>query len=214
MRRKYLWLMVLLEVCLAASLLQARVFLSRNIDLSNPATFGRLVYKTLMEINGGNADVSVVACDDGVAPVQAALTQHPDPTLRVVALSTGSEKEALLVTVVQSQEEKAASQVQRVRHRLADVPVPADGIVLGTMKNMDTRTTLERFSSRLGKDEVVRFFEQTMTRMGWAKMMGAAAGGGVLFYVKGADICMVMVTPQESNGETGITLLHKQGAVN
>ncbi len=214
MGRKYAGLLLLLAGCLSASLLHARVFTSRTVDLFNPSTFGRLVYKTVMEINEGKAEVSVVACDDGLTAVQATVQHQRDSKFRAVALSAGDEKPALLVTVVQSQAEKDASQSQRARHRLADVPVPSDGVVLGTLRSMDTRTTFERLVSRLGKEEIVRFFEQSMNREGWLKLVGAAGKGGFLFYVKGADICMVMVAPQESNGETGITLLHKQGAVN
>lgn len=214
MRCKHLWVMVLAVGCLYASLLHARVFSSRNIDLLNPASFGRLIYQTMMEINDGKADVCVVACDAGLDQVQAALNAHRDSTLRAVALSTGMEKPALLVTVVQSPAEKAASQAKRARHRLADVPVPADGVVLGAMRSADTRTTFERLVSRQGEAEVVRFFELGMNRSGWSKLVGAGEGGGLLVYVKGADVCVVRVATQESNGETGITLLHKQGAVN
>jgi hypothetical protein len=211
MRRNLPWLLILAGGCLSASLLHARVFSSGNIDLFNPASFGRVIYKTLMEINGGKADVSVVACENGMTSLQAALMAHHDPTLRVVALSTGEEKPVLLVTVAQALAEKEASQA---RHRLADVPVPSDGVVLGTMKSADTRTTFERLSSRMGKEEAIRFYEQSMERTGWSRLTGAGEGGGFLFYVKGVDICVVLVAIQESNGETGITLLHKQGAVN
>ncbi|MEI7881229.1 MAG: hypothetical protein WCI95_10180 [bacterium] len=214
MRCKHLWVMVLAVGCLYASLLHARVFSSRNIDLLNPASFGRLIYQTMMEINDGKADVCVVACDAGLNQVQAALNGRRDSTLRAMVLSPGEDKPALLVTVVQSSSEKAASQAQRARHRLADVPVPADGVVLGTMRSADTRTTLERLVSRQGEAEVVRFFELGMNRSGWSKLVGAVEGGGLLVYVKGVDVCVVRVATQESNGETGITLLHKQGAVN
>ncbi|MEI8139479.1 MAG: hypothetical protein WCI03_06390 [bacterium] len=211
MRRNLLWLLIIAGGCLFASLLHARVFSTGSIDLFNPSSFGKLIYKTLMEINGEKADVSVVACENGLTSLKAVLKVHHDPTLRVVALSTGEEKPVLLVTVAQALAEKEASQA---RHRLADVPVPSDGVVLGTMRSADTRTTFERLAYRMGKEEAIRFYEQSMERTGWSKLMGAGEGGGFLFYVKGADICVVLVAIQESNGETGITLLHKQGAVN
>lgn len=205
---------LVLAGCLAATLLHARVFSSGRLDLLNPATFGRLIYKTIMEINGGKAEVNVVACADGPAVVEVALAAHRDPTLRVVALSAGDDTPALLVTVVQSPAEKDASRPAQARHGLTDVPVPSDGVVLGTMRSVDTRTTFERLSSRQGVAEVTRFFEREMGQAGWSKLVGADEGSGFLFYIKGADLCAVLVTPQESNGETGITLLHKQGAVN
>ena len=205
---------LVLAGCLTASLLQARVFTEGRLDLLNPATFGRLIYKTLMELNGGKAEVSVVACADGPALVEAAAAAPRDPTLQAVALSAGEDKPALLVTVVQSPSEKAASHPSRARHRLGDVPLPSDGVVLGTIKSVDTRTTLERLASRQGAAEVERFFERAMGQAGWSRLVEAAGGSGFQFYVKGADVCVVLVTTQESNGETGITLLHKQGAVN
>ena len=215
LHRKYPWLLLLLAGgCLSASLLHARVYFSQSVDLFNPASFGRLIYKTIMEINGGKAEVNVVGCDDGLDPVKAALGTHLDPRLRVVALGSDSERPALLVTVVQSPAEQNTSQSIRARHRITDVPVPSDGLVLSTLNSSDTRSTLECLSSRMGKDDLVRFYEAAMARTGWTKLVAAAEGSGLMIYIKGADICVVMVTMQESNGESGVTLLHKQGAVN
>lgn len=214
MRHGRKWLGVLAGIGLVVPLLHASVFSSRKIDLFTPSTYGRLIYKTIMEINGGKADVSVVACDDGLDTMQGALTAQHDARLRWVSLDTGEGKPGVLVTVVQSPSEKEASQSARARHRIADVPVPSDGIVLGTMRSADTRTTYERLTSRLGRSEVVQFYDQAMIRSGWSKLVAASEEGGFLFYAKGADLCAVLVTIQESDGETGISLLHKQGAVN
>ncbi len=206
--------MVVLVILLTASLLQARVFSSSSVDFSIPSSFGRLIYKTVMEINEGKAEVSVVACDAGLMVNESLKNAQRDGALRLVALSPAADKPRLVVTVVQSKADRTASAVQRARHRLADVPVPAEGVMLGVMQNPDTRTTLERLTVRQGAGEVIQFYEQEMTRAGWGKLLGAGAGGGILCYVKGVDICVVRVAVQESNGETGITLLHKQGAIN
>lgn len=214
MCRKVPWLaLLLLGVTLPATFLYARVFSSRSVDLFSPATYGRLIYKTVMEINGGKAEVNVVACDEGLGAVRGALTAHQDPALRLVALSPAPDKPALLVTVAQSAAEREASRERNAQHRLADVPVPPDGIVLGTMRSTDTRTTFERIASRMDRTEVVRFFESGLARHGWSRQCGRGTGNGFLVYVKAADLCMLLVTDQESNGNTGITLLHKQGAV-
>lgn len=214
MKRKYFWLIILLGGALSASILHARVFSSRNVDLLNPSSYGRLIYKTLMEINEGQSEVSVVICDDGLAPVEAALTAYHNPVFSAVAVHTEADKPALLVTVVKSPADQKASLTSRPRHRLVDVPVPADGVVLGTMRSADTRTTFEHLSSRMAKDETLRFFDLGMVQAGWVKQVGMEKGSGLSVYSKGTDICLILVNTQESNGETGITLLHKQGAVN
>lgn len=215
MRWKYPWLTLLVVgITLPASLLQARVFASRRVDLASPATYGRLIYTTAMEINGGKAVVNVVACDGGWPAVRGALAAHQDPALRVVTFLPEPDKPALLVTVAQSTVEREASRAGNAQHRLADVPVPRDGTVLSALRSADSRTTFERISSRMVQPEVVRFFEQAMARNGWSRQSGGGAGTGLLIYVKAADLCMVLVSAQETNGETAITLLHKQGAVN
>lgn len=199
---------------LPASLLYGRVYSTRRVDLAAPATYGRLIYKTVMEINGSKAEVNVVACNEGLDAVRGALATHQDPALRLLTLSSGPEKPALLVTVAQPPAEREASRTRKAPRRLADVPVPRDGTVLSTMRSSDTRTTFERIASRMDRDEVIQFFEQAMAGNGWSRQVGAGAGNGLLIFVKAADICMVLVTAQETNGETAITLLHKQGAVN
>lgn len=215
MRRRFQWLGgVFLSACLIAPLLHARVYAIRHIDLFSPASYGRLIYKTLMEINGGKAEVNVVACEGDLTPLRAIMSAHADPSLRFVAIQPGAEKPALLVTVLQSQAERDASQSSYARHRLVDVPVPQDGIVRSTMNSGDTRTTFERISSRMARVDVVRFIEQGLERNGWKKQVGAGEESGFLVYIKGSDICLVLVKAKESDGETSITLLHKQGAVN
>jgi len=206
--------MILVGSGLFASILPARVYFSQNVDFFNPTSFGRLVYKTVMEINGAKADVSVVGCDDGLSSVQAALSRPQDPRLRVLALRADPERPALLFTVIQSSKEQINSPSRQVRHRLGEVPVPSDGIVHGSLKNADTRTTFEYLTSNMGKADVIHFYELAMAQYGWAKRGGSPDGSSLLFYVKGTDVCVVVVCTQESNGETGITLLHKQGALN
>lgn len=204
---------MLLAACLTAPVLYARVFTAGRLDLRYPATFGRLIYQTLMEINGGKAEVNVVACTEGPTLLDAALRAHRDPAIQVVSINVGEDKPPLLVTVVQSPSDRDASRPAQARHGLADVPVPADGVILSTMRSGDTRTTFERLSSRQGVDEVIRFFEERMGQTGWTKWINAGEGSGFSFYIKGADVCVVRVVAKESHGETGITLLHKQGAV-
>ncbi len=200
--------------CLSASLLHARVFSSRSLDFRDPASYRRLIYKTLMEINGGKADVNVVASDHGAVSLESTLASRPGPPLRAMLLKISSETPELLITVTQSPAERSLSLSKRAQHRLVDVPFPSDGVVLGTLKNTDTRSTFERFVTRMGETEAIRFYEGGMKKSGWSGMIGADNSSSVLLFVKGADICVVMVTAQESNGETSITLLHKQGAVN
>jgi len=234
MRHNRIWLLTVSGICFSAALLPARIFWEGGGDLFTPASFGREIYKAVMEINGGKADVCVVACENGLASVQASLATNRDPTaawfsgdslglgrvsrdgktLRLATLSFGPGRPDLMVTVIQSTSEAIASRPEYARHRLSDIPVPPGAAVLGTMNNTDTRTTVERLVSRMSMETVARFYENAMARNGWIKMVKSVENTGLLCYIKGADVCCVMVAAQDSNGETGITLLHKQGAVN
>ena len=226
------WLALGVLVC-PVLILQARVFLSEGgVNLFDPSSFGSRLYAAVMQVNGGRAEVSVVACDRGVEGVRSAFASLPPGesryqageslgfgvaikdgrTVRVVTLTPREGGRPLLVSVSQSEAQARASR-EPVRHQIMGVPVPERASVLSYVRNDDTRTVLERLTARRPREGLVRFYEEAMRRSGWARMFRSAAGDGLLVYVKGADLCCVRVSGEDSDGDSQVTLLHKSGAV-
>ena len=230
--------LTVLAVLLSAAMIQARVYVSSGAvggDLFNPASFGAQLYKTVMTINGGRAEVSVVACEGGLASVRAAFSalnpthgghyqtgeslgagvaSEAGKTVRLVTLAPDPEAPVLMVAVSQSDAEARTSRTGGVSHQLDDVPAPPGATILITLKNAESRTTLERLTSRMSRESVTRFYEGAMVQKGWSRTFRTAARPGLTVYVKGADLCCVRIRESDSDGESAVTLLHKAGAVN
>jgi len=234
--RHTLRLMIGLGLGLSAPWLQARVFRNDGPvgNLFNPGSFGAQVYQAVMQINGGYADVSVAVCEGGWEAVRvacAAVSQDEGnrhqagesmamgkvsrggKTVRWVALEPEPRGPLLLVSVTQPASEAASSYPSPARHGLEDVPLSPDARVLSLLRNGDTRTTLERVSSRMTRESLALFHEGAMTRQGWVRGFRTAARTGLSMYIKGSDLCWVRIGDTDSNGETRVTLLHKAGAV-
>lgn len=232
------WMPVFVALAIPAPVMQARVFSvagGGGGDLFQPGSFGPQVYAAAMQINGARADVSVVACEGGVASIREAfatlspggqgryqqgetlgcgVASKAGNTVRLVTLAPDSGGRVLMVAVTQTDSESRAAPAAMVRHVLGDVPVPPGATVLSTMQNGDTRTTLERVSARQPREGLLRFYEGAMPRGGWVRVSRPATGEGLLVFVKGSDLCCIRVGAEDSNGESQVTLLHKPGAVN
>lgn len=221
---------------LCAPWLQARVFRGGGAagDLFEPGSFGSQIYRTVMQVNGGLADVGVTVCDGGREAVRAACyaygkeavaTELKDGSLgmgtasrsgktaRWIEFEPNAGGVTLLVSVVQSDAEARLSQARHASHVLADVPLSPDARVLSLMRSQDTRTTLERASSRMTRESLALYHEGAMVRQGWVRMFRTASRPGLSAYLKGADLCWVRIGDTDSNGETRVTVLHKAGAV-
>lgn len=228
---------VLLTVGLAALLLPAAVYQTIGGaagDLFNPASFGRCLYHAVMDVNNGRAEVSVVACEGGVDAIRAAFRTEEQAgtgrfipgdglgvghavrngrTVSLVTLSPRTDSGPLLVSVGQSVSERNASRARELHHRLEAVPVPREARVLGYQRNTDTRTSLECLTVPMAGEEVRGYYKAAMARDGWSRVFQSAPAGGLQIYVKGSDVCCVGIGGGDSYGESNITLLHKQGAV-
>lgn len=203
-------------------------------DLFNPSTFGRCIYKAVMLINGGKADVNVVACDPGVEDVRAAfvkderdgtgryyrgeslglgMARRDGTTVGVVTLRPEARSQALMVAVSQTDGERLVSKSSEGRHLIESVPVPSGARVHSSLRNLDTRTEFEAVSVRMSPDAVRAYYDAGMARGGWSRVFPASRDGGVQVYVKGTSVCCVGIGPADLDGDTAVTLLHKQGAV-
>jgi hypothetical protein len=205
---------------LSAIVVQAAVFQtggSTGGDLLNPDSFGRCLYRAAMQINGGRAEVSVIACDEGVAPRPAAFkieqAAGDGRTLRLVTLKPSLASPPLMVAVSQSVGEEQASRSGEGRHQIDEIPIPSGARVLSFQRNDESRTSLERLAVRMSADGVRGYYDAILTRNGWSRLFSESREGGLMVFVKGATVCCVGVGAADSYGESRVTLLHKRGAV-
>lgn len=205
--------LVLVVAGLSALLVRAAVYQTGGAaegDIFNPSSFGRCIYQTVMRINGGRADVSVVSCEGRVGSRQAT---RDGKTMSLLALTPSAESRTLIIAVAQSEREQKASRPDAVRHQIEGIPVPAGATILSYQGNEDTRTSLERVSVRMQADGVRDYYDARMAGSGWARLFPAVRDSGLQIYTKGADLCCIGVGETDSYGESKVTLLHKRGAV-
>lgn len=240
-RRSYLAGLIILVLCLPAALLQARVFRSGGWSSGGSPfaveEFGRRLYKTVMRINGGQADVSVASCREGMESVRQRVLAGQGVTsrfaggetlglgeiiglgrvVRLVALVPGGDPAAGVVVAVEraQQEDRASRSALALKHELREMPVIPGSQVTGYMKNEDTRVAWETLLVPASVASAVAYHETTLKQAGWAPVMPLIPSdeGGMLLFTKGPDICCVRVKRSDLDGETRVALLHKQGAL-
>ena len=226
-----------LVASLSAILVQAAVFQTgggTGGNLLDPGSFGRCLYRAMMQINGGRAEVSVIACEEGVGSLRTAYKADEQAgtgryipgeslgvgqvirdgrTLRLVTLKSSPEAPLLMVAVAQSVSEAKASQSSEGHHQIDEIPIPSGARVLSFQRNDESRTSLERLAVRMAADGVRGYYDAILTRNGWSRLFPESREGGLMVFVKGATVCCVGVGAADSYGESRLTLLHKQGAV-
>ena len=201
----------------------------------NAERLGRAVYSAVMQINGGKADVTVVAAREGVEAIgQSVQSAGPtsarfegdgsfglgivdggDKTLRLLALAPSRREGALVVAVAQSKKEEKESRPDQAAHGIPDVPAYPGSTVTCFMRNADTRTSFETQKVPAGPGAAAAFYADAMARNGWAEFSPGRPGNrtGVRLFARGRDICCVSVKASDWSGESVVTLLHKRGAV-
>jgi len=222
---------------LSAFWVQAAIFQaggSTGGDLLNPDSFGRCLYRAVMQINGGRAEVSVISCEEGVGPLRAAFKTDEQAgtgrfipgeslgigqvtregrTLRLVTLKPSPDSPPLMVAVSQSVSEAKASRSDESRHQIDEIPIPSGARVLSFQRNDESRTSLERLAVGMPADGVRGYYDAILARNGWSRLFPESRESGLMVFVKGATVCCVGVGAADSYGESRVTLLHKQGAV-
>jgi hypothetical protein len=198
--------------------------------------FGKRLYQTLMRINGGQVEVSVVSFRQGLDDLRRRVLSSQGDTLRfeagetlglgeitgrgrkvrLVALVPGGNPDSgVMVVTEQAQADREAGRKLVLKHELNELPVPSGSQVTGYMKNEDTRVAWETLSAPASVSGVVAYYQAALKQAGWKSVMPSRApdGGGVFCFMRGADICCVQVKRADSDGETQVALLHKQGAL-
>ena len=205
---------------LSAILVQAAVFQTGGKtggDPLKPDSYGRCLYRAAMQINGGRAEVSVIACEGVVDPLRTAFKVEQATgdgrTVRLVTLKPSPDSPPLMVAVSQSVGEAKASRSSEGRHRIDEIPIPSGARVLSFQRNDESRTSLERLAVRMPADGVRGYYDAILARDGWSRLFPESREGGLMVFMKGATVCCVGVGAADSYGESRVTLLHKQGAV-
>jgi hypothetical protein len=242
MRRRHpYWVFIIgLAVFLPALLLQARVFRSggwgpgRTVFMAGE--FGKRLYRTVMQINGDQAEVSVVLCREGMEAVGGSVMAGQGVSARFAASETlgmgeitgmgrqvrlvaiapdAAKADVVLVAVEQTQRGPSASRGLPLKHGLLDLPPLPGGQVTAFLKNEDTRVAWETVTTESSPASVASFYEANLKQAGWTPVLPytPSADGGMLCCVRGGDICCVRVRRTDSDGETQVALLHKQGAL-
>lgn len=236
--RPFLLLGIAVLSLLPAAVLQARVFRRAGWLWRGgrfvPEELGKGIYRAPMLINGAQAEVNVVACDSGAGGLRRMLTSDGSVTARFtgngdlaigemkgygktvsfVSLAPASDGVPGVVIAVERGSADPAVVSPLPRHELHDVPLVSGGRVTCALRNTLTRTTWETVVLTGPPAAALSFYQTAMRRAGWTPMSPTPAGdgGGMLCFVKGTDVCFVWAGCADSDGETQLALLHKQGA--
>jgi hypothetical protein len=225
----------LLAVCLPVAL-QARVFRRWGGGARGGGAAGisgKTVYQAALLSNGQKVDVSVVACDNEMDGVRRSLRgqnahgrsafgdelgigemTRGGRSVRFAVLSPGGSAAPAVAIAVERPASERRAAVSEGRHEARGIPLYPGSRVTRSMLNQDTRTAFETVTAAAAPAEVMAFYESSLRRLGWERPFPAGAdAGGIAFYARGADVCCVQTRRGDSDGETQVTLLHKQGAL-
>ncbi len=220
---------------LAAFAGQARVFQrldGRGATLFRADVIGRLIYEAVMQINGGEAAVTVAACDGSVAALRGPLAAGGNMThytagdgigvgrlqgggrvASLVALTPGREDRSVVVAVEQSDAAHEQSRDPARAEGSTGIAGLPGSVLTFTLRNGDTRTALETRRTAVAPSAAVAYYDTTLRRNGWTNLLPKSAGdGGMMLYVKESDVCCVRVGPADARGECLVTVVRKPGA--
>lgn len=236
MRNGRIILMAALGTALAAAAVQARVFQRvGSAPLLRPDRLGTRAYETTLQINGGQALVSVAAVDGDVRALADKLAAAVVPgavshfvagdeggggratgagrRAAILALSPGRGDRTLAVTVEQADADRARSgDLARIEGTTGIAGLPGSSLTCA-MRNDDTRTALEVRRATVAPSTAAAYYDATLRRDGWSRLLPEGSGGGGLqVYMKGADVCCVQVRLTDPRGECQVTVVRKPGA--
>jgi len=222
-------------IVLAALAGQARVF-QRVGGIGNTLfraeLVGRSIYEKIMQINGGEASVTIAASTRGVAALRdslatggGAIQYKADDGVGVGRLEGGGRMASVLaftpslanrsivVAVEQSAAERDRSRDPAQAEGATGIPgLPGSTLTL-TLRNGDTRTALESRRTAVAPSVAAAYYDTTLRRSGWTRLLPRAAGDtGFMLYVKESEVCCVHVRAGDPRGDCLVTVLRKPGA--
>lgn len=163
-----------------------------------------------------------------------ALIDSGDTVLRLIVISLDDYRQTLVFKIEQSASEFKASIKPPDRHLMKTIPGYPGSEPVFFAKDENTRMSMAISKTQSAPAGVCDFFESRLISSGWrpALVAGSALhhnktasgtgmegisdalrGSGMAIYLKGMEICCVLVDSSEVTGENRITILHKQPGV-
>lgn len=135
-------------------------------------------------------------------------------TARLVALSDTRSRGTTIVAV--EKQEPATTTVKSwpvFGEFRAEYP---NSLVCGVFRNLDSGTSACVAETRDTPEQVLRYYEASLSRQGWVCLPGGSpqdGDGGLQGFAKGDAFVWVLSRKMEYDGVTRITLIHKQVAM-
>lgn len=239
MRRLHLSLLLMLAA--AASLAEARVFSRWGAGSSALDTLtamgGRLAYRSRVEFNGGEGDLSVIGLDrplpeavrelrqawktDALTATDGGLVcgtvQTGGRVLRVVLTDPLGDGHTLAFVVEQTQAEFRDSAQPGAAGPANGLPTYPGSVLTFHSRNLDTGASLDISTTSATPSEVRGVLDAQLVSSGWAPLLvppassGASAGGGAMrVYQRDRELCFLLVNDKPGTAGATITLLHKR----
>jgi hypothetical protein len=230
----------LLALALAVPLSSpARVFFRRGLwgGAATPDSgwLGRTVYAAVFQINGGRARMTVLDCAGPLGtlcrgnategmPVQwlpgspemrIGLAGDAERVTRFVAVQPADKRGAALFGIEQSRAEFERSLKPGAADWLPGLEGIAGGVSTFQARNEDTRTAVQTVRVPAARAAAWAAVKAVLGASGWQAALagGQRADRGIEMFLRGRDLCCVLVQPADRPGESVVTVLHKEGAV-
>lgn len=193
---------------------------------------GQVAYRADVRINDGKGTLDVFHFDDHIDRVVSNLhdllgqiglkqqsgdmrittTQGRDRVLRLVVIRIPDSGQTLLFKIEQSTDQYARSAPPQ-DHRLHEVPAFPDSTPLFFAEDLNSNMRFALASTYAGNGAVLGYYQASMKAAGWKSALPTRLheNAGMLFYLKGRDLCCIAVTPSEEHRMVShIAILHKQ----
>ncbi len=193
---------------------------------------GQVAYRADVRINDGKGTLDVFHFGDHIDRVVSNLhgllghiglkqqsgdlrittTQGRDRVLRLVVIRIPDSGQTLLFKIEQTTDQYARSAPPQ-DHRIHDVPAFPDATPLFFAEDLNSNMRFALASAHTGNEAVLGYYRASMKAAGWKSALPAPLheNAGMLFYLKGRDLCCIAVTPSEEHRMIShIAVLHKQ----
>lgn len=231
-------LLTAIGCALVTALCHGDVFIRRGATDGSPAGSGleRTAYKAAMSVNSGKGQLKVLGLsgdfDAAVATLRATLfagkedhlkagdglafgiVRRKDIVVRVLVTEAGGK--CVVFKLEQSPEEFADSFRQTSSLRLKELPVYPGSMPVFSAGNDETDSILEISRANTDPATAWNVMDSGMRRARWVTMakpeQGASPAGGMGVYVRGKEICCVMVRKSAEGGVESLIglMLHQR----
>ena len=197
---------------------------------------GATVYRAAVQVNGGRADVGVVRSGEPFAPTSARMRQALAPAggfliagsrmafgvaapggriVRTLILAPGDEGSCAVFVIDQSRDDFEQAKAAPTGHMLPSVPEYPGARILSYIRNEDTRTAIQTATAPAAPAAALQFYESALARDGWSSPLGSRPAGerDWAFFLRGRDVCAVLVAPSDHPAECRITVLQKDSSL-